>query len=155
MDAKLEAYFAAKYADEKEERDLLLLRLGLYDKVYSPDNEPSQEYYCREGEGEDARYFKPVPIEVTPGEYAALRKYNSEPAPQYRNRVASLLSVLAWIVYIGGFLSGFAQFLDAQTVFVGIAAGFTMWILSFFSGSVMLGFSQAVKLLGEIKNKLE
>ncbi|HWQ58507.1 MAG TPA: hypothetical protein VN540_05760 [Clostridia bacterium] len=133
---------------------LFLIKLGLCDKVYAPDNEPSDEYYACEGEGESLRYFKLVPIEVTPEEYAELRKYNHKPVPRYRNRVASLLTVLAWIVYVGGFLSGFGQFLSGQTPFAGIAAGLTVWILSFFSGSVMLGLSEAIKLLGGVKGLL-
>jgi len=151
VNAKLEAYLSAKYADEKEERDLFLIQLGLCEKVYSPDNEPSDEYYSCEGEGENTRYFKLVPIEVTQEEYQQLRKYNPKPAEPYKNKVSTLLKVLAWIVYIGGFLTGIAIIIDAGAV----AAGLVYWTYALFIGSAMLGLSQAVKLLGEIKTKIE
>lgn len=151
MNAKLEAYLKNKWAEEQEERDLLLLKLGLYDKVYSPDNEPSAEYYDCEGEGENARYFKRVPIEVTAEEYAEILKYNPKPVKPYKNRVASLLTVFAWITYIGGFLIGIVSFFGDGS----FVAGFVVWTYAFVGGSAALALSEVIRLLGSVNDKMD
>ncbi len=40
MNAKLEAYLKNKWAEEREERELLLLKLGLYDGYIPPTTNP-------------------------------------------------------------------------------------------------------------------
>lgn len=151
MNAKLEAYLKEKWAEEREERELLLIKLGLYEKVYAPDNEPSDEYYDFEGEGETRRCFKRVPIEVTPEEYAELLKYNPKPLPEKKNHPASFMTVLAWINYILGFLIGLGLFFGEG----GFVAGFTIWLYAFIAGSVMLALSEMIKLLSRVNNKMD
>lgn len=151
MNPKLSDYFAQKRLEEKQARDALLVSQGLYEKVYAPNDEWSEEYQENEldSERQTIRYFKKVAIEVTDEEYEQIKKYafasNSLPET---NDIASVLTVIGLIVYLIGVI-GFFVMLDADVVF----SAFIILASAAISGTMLLGFAEIIKLLQSIKNK--
>lgn len=151
MNPKLSDYFAQKRLEEKQARDALLISQGLYEKVYAPNDEWSEEYPENEYDQERQvyRYFKKVVIEVTDEEYEQIKKYafasNSLPET---NDVAKALTFIAYAVYIVGLIAGIIIVEP-----MGIAVSVVCWIITAISGTMFLGFSEIIKLLQSIKNK--
>ena len=155
MNPKLSDYFAQKRLEEKQARDALLVSQGLYEKVYAPNDEWSEEYdeaYPEnelDSERQTIRYFKKVAIEVTDEEYEQIKKYafasNSLPET---NDVAKALTFIAYAVYIVGLIAGII--IAAP---MGIVVSVVCWIITAISGTMFLGFSEIIKLLQSIKNK--
>ena len=151
MNPKLSDYFAQKRLEEQQARDALLISQGLYEKVYAPNDEWSEEY--PENEYDQKReiycYFKKVAIEVTDEEYEQIKKYafasSTLPEPvNSTNGIATVLTVIGVIVYLIGFIGFFAMFnISAFITLVGAAI----------SGTMLLGFAEIIKLLQSIKNK--
>lgn len=73
-----------------------------------------------------------------------------------KNKVADILVVIAWVVYIGGFILGIVgayeevtvgtYYLGTEKVFSWLAA-FTGWATAFITGTMFLGFAEIIKLL--------
>ena len=88
--------------DYEEEKEKNLIELGLYEKVYSPDNTYSEEFSSSEWDDVSltTKYFKKVPIKVTDEEYEEVKKYANLPtkyiAPE-NNSVAKALTIIAKI----------------------------------------------------------
>lgn len=159
---------------EKEKQDLLL-RVGLYDKVYSPEKFHTDEY--PHYDCTVFKYYKKVPIDITNDEYYAIKKavdghttnrsvYVDESTyiPEENGcAVATALQAFAWIIFIGGFFAGI--FLANKTVDVGgyyysrtetkfmWSVALTYWCTAAVSGTILLGFAEIIKLLEAIKNK--
>lgn len=161
MDKLVEDYLnkmAKKEAEDKrKEKNKLLLKLGLYEKKYSENNEYSQDFRNREYDSSTGkyRYFKIQPAEVSDEEYAQILKYqemekNQEPAGDEKNGTATVFGVLAWIIFIVGFLAGIVLFFNEELSFL---AGMSCWAASFVSGMFFVGISDALQLLTDIKNK--
>lgn len=174
MNEKLKEFFEVKKQEElkkqEEAKEKTLIDLGLFEKVYSPDSEPSDEFPCYEWDSANStyKYFKEVPIEVTDEEYEEIKKYSKQSAgetlnPFYGNNpIAKALTVIAWIIFIGGFIAGIAlgtveverghyyTYTDTEFSF---AVAFVYWCVSFISGTMFLGFAEIIKLLNEIKYK--
>lgn len=154
-------------------RDRLLLRAGLYDKVYSEEKSRTNEYpYYDHTVG---KHYKEVPIEVTDDELRAIQKavdgritnrsvYMDESTyiPEENGcAVATALQVFAWIIFIGGFFAGI--FLAIKTVDVGgyyysraetkfmWSVALTYWCTAAVSGTLLLGFAKIIELLDAIK----
>ena len=78
------------------------------------------------------------------------------------NPIATALTVIAWIVFIGGFIAGIAlgtvevergyyyTYTDTEFSF---AVAFVYWCVSLISGTMFLGFAEIIKLLDVIKKK--
>lgn len=155
MNPKLSDYFAQKRLEEKQARDALLVSQGLYEKVYAPNDEWSEEYdeaYPEnelDSERQTIRYFKKVAIEVTDEEYEQVKKYafasNSLPET---NDVAKVLTFIACAIYIVGIIAGIIIVAP-----MGIAVSVVCWVITAISGTMFLGFSEIIKLLQSIKNK--
>lgn len=131
------------------------MSLDLTEKEYSPTNTYSEEYHYSETDvnGENIRYFKYVPIEVTDEEYKKILKYELGNSKQ-NNNVASTLKVIAWIIYIGGFIIGIilAGTLNIYSTF-SFAVALIYWAIAFISGTISLGFAEIIQLLEMIKIK--
>ena len=155
MNPKLSDYFAQKRLEEKQARDALLVSQGLYEKVYAPNDEWSEEYdeaYPEnelDSERQTIRYFKKVAIEVTDEEYEQIKKYAfvSKSLPE-TNDVAKVLTFIACAIYIVGIIAGII--IAAP---MGIAVSVVCWVITAISGTMFLGFSEIIKLLQSIKNK--
>ena len=166
MNEILKAFFKEKEEEELQKRKELikeqeevksriLIELGLYEKVYAPDNVENNEYNCYEYDhlNQMSRYFKKVPIEVTDEEYEQIKKYamqTEKNESKHKNTIATILSVMAWIAYIAGFILGIVlgnDFYNDSFIML------IYWISGFVVGTIYLGFAEVIKLLSEIKNK--
>lgn len=157
MNAKLEKYFEEQKSLDLQARNQMLLNLNLDEKEYSPTNTFSEEYHYFETDenGENTKYYKLVPIKVTDEEYRSILKYENGNKNQ-QNRIAKALSVIAWIIYIGGFIAGLVFGMVNQGVYYAasefsFAIMFVYWSFAFISGTAFLALSEIIKLLGGIK----
>ena len=124
--------------------------LDLYEKVYSPDDVHDEEYSWIEWDSEKSKnkYYKKVPILVTDEECEELKKYSSIEAKNKKgNTIATLLMVIAWIVYILGFILGIVLASESFALML------VYWVVTFIGGTFYLAFAEIIKLLVEIKNK--
>lgn len=108
------------------------------------------------------KYYKKVPIEITDEEYQEVKKYSKKEETTENNPIATVLTVIAWIVFIGGFIAGIAlgivevekgyyyTYTDTEFSF---AVAFIYWCVSLISGTMFLGFAEIIKLLDAIKKK--
>jgi len=168
MNSKLEEYFLKAKSVQKENRDKHLIQLGLNEKVYSPDGLYSPEYhlidYTASGENRD-KHYKTAPIEVTDEEYEQILKAEKNKKINIQstsNSVASALTFIAVLTYIGGFILGIVlgnrevtegiYYTYTTTEFV-FSYAITWWIAALVSGTMILGFAEIIKLLDKISNK--
>ena len=169
MNEKLQEFLDKKRKEEsnkaRKEKISTLVALGLYDKVYSQDNIYCEEYNFFEWDEEENRnkYYKIVPIEITDEEYEEVKKYRRKEVIREENTIATILTVIAWIVFIGGFFAGvvlgptevykevYGEY-KVETEF-SFAVAFVYWAIAFISGTMFLGFAEIIKLLNDIKNK--
>lgn len=168
MNEKLEKFLAKKKEAELEkvnkEKNDMLLEMGLYDKVYSPDNAYNNEYDMYEWDNENnmQKYYKIVPIEITDEEYQEIKKYQTKEQLNKKNTIASALVAIAWSVLICGFNAGISRgnigmynevYDRIETEFsFSVACGY--WGASVISFTMFLGFAEIIKLLEDIKRKL-
>jgi len=75
------------------------------------------------------------------------------------NIVATILTIIAWVTFIGGFIMGIVYgnveiegYYSDYTEF-SFQVAFIYWAVSFISGMMLLGFAEIIKLLEDIKNK--
>ena len=157
LDAKKKAE-QKKYAEEKQKT---LIALGLFEKVYSPNNTYSAEFPVYEYDSVSGKnkWYKKVPIEITDEEYQEVKKYAKKEESSKTNPIASILTALAWIVFIGGFIAGLvfgtvevesSYYSEAE---FSLAAAFVYWCDAFIYGTIFLVFAEIIKLLEAIKNK--
>ena len=140
-----------------EEKNKLLIDLGLYEEVPSPNGMYSKEYpnFIGCDENGTPMYCKYVPVDVTDEEFEKIKKCAStlssniteDETESYKNGVATTLTVIAWVTYIVGFIAGLL--LCDEVVALGIAE----IAATFISGTTFLGFAEIIKLLQAIKNK--
>ena len=168
MNEKLKEFLDAKKDAEKkayeENKNKTLIELGLFEKVYSEKEECSTDfpYYEWDSVNSKSKWYKKVPIEITEEEYLEVKKYSKKDDASEINPIATALTIIAWIVFIGGFIAGIAlgnvevvkgtyyTYTDTEFSF-GIA--FTYWCVALISGTMFLGFAEIIKLLDSIKKK--
>ncbi len=184
MDEKVKAFLEAKKREsevkEEREKHMLLVSLGLFYKEYSPDDKWSDEYRLSEWDNEEkkTKYYKNVICDVTNEEYEKIKEFGLQKNQTGRisdiksasdstistntNGISKILSVIAWLIFIGGFIAGiifgnvevtkgvYYTYTDTEFSF---AIAFTYWCVSFISGMLMLGFAEIISLLNDIKNK--
>lgn len=164
---------AAIVEEKKRLRDEYLIENGLFNKEYiAPGYKvPDDAEYEWDAKSGTSNYYKKVAIEVTDEEFEEIKKtvdeYNEVQGTSYteapRNNVATALKVIAWLVYIGGFIAGIAlAFVDEsveglyrtylKTVF-SFSNAFSYWCIAFGCGTLFLGLSEIINLLNDIKNK--
>lgn len=158
MNEKLKDFLDAKKDAEKkryeEEKQKTLIELGLYEKVYSPDNNYSEEFSSSEWDSANLtnKYYKKVPVEITDEEYQEVKKYSKgDVLVQNNNPIATTLRVIAVLVYIVGFIGGIV--IGDAVAEYSWGTAFIYWFVSFFSGTTILGFAEIIQLLHDIKNK--
>ena len=157
MNAILEEYFEKKRNESNAVRDEFLISEGLFERVYYEENEEENRadypFYEWDTKGNVSRYYKKVPIEVTDEEYEQIKKYaGMDSAPGNNNVIANVLTVIAWLTYICGFIAGIILGQDAGIEF-DMQVAFIYWATTFVSGTMLLGFAEIIKLLTAIKNK--
>lgn len=136
-----------KYEDEKEQ---LLVELDLYEKLYSPDGNYSNEYFFQEWDesNKKCKYFKKIPLNISDEEYEVLKKYSNK---KEKNGIVTILTVIAWVIYVSGFILGIILAANSYEGSFLLLMG--CWIGTFVSGTMYLGFAEIIKLLIDIKNK--
>ena len=168
MNEKLKNFLETQKENEKKRNDekkkKSLLALGLYEKVYSPDNNYSEEFnlYEYDNANSSKKYYKIVPIEITDEEYQEVKKYSINRSLSRVNLIANAITIIAWIIYIGGFIAGIAlgnvevvkagYYAYVETEF-SFAIAFSYWCIAFISGTMFLGFASIIKLLDAIRRK--
>lgn len=158
LNEKLNEFLTAKKEEERKkleaEKNETLIKLGLYEKVYlSSENE---------NDDSNSKYFKKVAIEVTDEEYEEIKKYIPEKKRVKRNKLQVALFIVAMVVFAGGFLAGCLLgnieiekgliFKRTITEFSFITA-VMYWCIAGAVGTVLLAFSEVIKLLNDINNK--
>lgn len=147
----------AKFLEEEKRKNLI--KLGLYDKIYAPDNIRTDEYPLSEWDntGLIRKYYKEVPFEVTDEEYQQIQqiiKLRQKPkvlptSKPDKNTIAKILTVIAWITFICGFIAGLILGDDKYGFSYTIA--FIWWSSTFVSGILFLGFAEIIELLDTIR----
>ncbi len=148
-------------AKHEAEKSTTLSNLGLYEKVYSPDNKYSAEYPVSELDSNNTfKYYKNKPIEISDEDYEELKKHLDKGEHKKHKTMALIFTVIAWIVFVGGFVAGisFANIvIDPYDVVNGtyfsFSIAFTYWSVSLISGTIILGFAEIIKILDDIKKK--
>lgn len=86
-------------------------------------------------------------------------EYRKEEIIKEKNIIATIIKVIAFIVYIGGFFAGLTfgyqtnTFNSYSSHDFSFTVALTYWAISFISGTFILGFSEIINLLNDIKNK--
>lgn len=157
-----------KNAETMEEQKALLSRLGLYDVVYSPTGEQTEEFSEREVDARTGavRFYKRVPAKATPEQYAEILKYE-KPAGKAKlslkdmfssSIVGSVLFITGILLYVLGIVLGFVMgyrtvtvsFFEVQTKFyIGIALIY--WVSGIVLGNLFIGIARIVQLLEKKK----
>ncbi len=169
MDERVEKYIKEKEAEVKEkyekEKEKKLVALGLVEKEYSPDGEYSNEFPYHDLISQ--KYYRKVPIKITDEEYQEILKCSTGTSEQEEetttgNTVSIILKVIAWVIFIGGFVLGIIlgySFGSGVAFYYGYGSEFSAlpalicWASAFISGISFLGFAEIIKLLDEIKRK--
>lgn len=157
MHEKLKEYFAK--AKEREDKLTAheLISAGLYEKEYSEKDEYSYEYPEVEWDDNNnkSKYFKKIPIQLTNEEYEKFKKIYYSSALKPTNPIATVLSIIAVIIYVAGFIAGIVIGVEVAEFYEDFAFGtaFVYWATSLISGTLFLGFAEIIKLLNDIKNK--
>lgn len=169
MNEKLKEFLETKrnieLDKEKEEKRKNLIELGLYDKVYSPDNSYSEEFCLSEWNSDESKnkYYKIETVEITDEEYQEVKKYLKKEENKEKNSIATLLVFFAWVLFIGGLIAG-VKFGEIEVVKTGYYATYTekefsfsvavaYWGVALVSGLMFIGLAEIIKLLHDIKNK--
>lgn len=164
MNEKVRQFLIVKQAEEKQKRDEALIELGLFEKQYNPYDQYDSDYPYSEWDEQTGttRFFKKVACPVTDQEYAYIKKYagSSGTDTANSNPVANALSVIAWVIYIAGFIAGFyfgtieiGSFYGRSQSEFSFAIAMVYWCGALISGTIFLGFAEIIKLLNAIKNK--
>ena len=112
-------------------------------------------------------HMKETPIQVTDEEYAAIREAYFWAKPKEKehkavepNKVAIALKVIAWIDYIAGIIWGIVSSTDKSYIGYGLyhtdfsfETALVYWSIAILSGTLILGFSEIISLLNEIKHQ--
>ncbi len=166
MDEKVKVYLDKKREEIREEkqkrRAAELHALGLYEKIYSPDNTRSAEYPLSEWneKAKQLLYYREEALDVSDEELEEIKQLNKPISlnPD-QNAVATALSIIACIIFIGGFIAGIGLgyvevegYYSSYTEF-SFKAALIYWAASFISGMLFLGFAEIIQLLTAIKNK--
>ena len=157
-----------KNAETMEEQKALLSRLGLYDVVYSPTGEQTEEFSEREVDARTGavRFYKRVPAKATPEQYAEILKYE-KPAGKAKlslkdmfssSIVGSVLFITGILLYVLGIVLGFVMgyrtvtvsFFEVQTKFyIGVALIY--WVSVIVLWNLFIGIARIVQLLEKKK----
>ena len=157
MNERVQKYIAEKKQEKKRE---LLLNEGLYERVVLGEeeqidgNDPTieeewdysaQTYVC----------YKKVPVEITDEEYEQLKAVCGQPekADKKNNVVATVLTCIAWLIYIGGFIFGCIEGDEMGRYEFAFDMAFPYWLATLIFGTMLLGYAEIIKLLQGIKDK--
>lgn len=139
----------------------------------SKDNEINMQGEYLEGEYAEDEYLEEedqkgeypegeyVEVEYVQGQYPCLKvdadnlgdtqeKTNSDACETEESGVSKILQVAAAIIFIAGFISGFALQPDSD---FNVVVLLICWASAFFSGIIFLGFAEIINLLQKLVDK--
>lgn len=154
VDEYLKQKRTEKFTEEYIKKAKLLINEGLYHVVYSPDNVQSSEYPFEEYDATSGsmKHYKKVPMNVTNDEFEQIKKYSTiDETP--KNAISITLTVIAYIIFISGFIYGIYIGSEYYVDEFSFSLAFISWIITLISGMTFLGFAEIIKLLEAIKNK--
>lgn len=166
MHEKVREFLESKKSEailsEQKEKERKLISLGLYEKVYSPNGNYSKDYPCTEYSNAGDKYYKMEVYNVSNEEYEEILKYsNVTDIYQYKkeNAIARILTIIAWVIFIGGFIAGIVlgrvefegYYRDYNEFSFSIAMVY--WFVALVSGTILLGFAEIIELLHSINKK--
>lgn len=178
MNERVQAYIeqqeAKQTAENKREKEEILIKLGLVEKKYAPDDQPRDREgypYVELLNGVPRRY-KNVPIEISDEDFEKVKEcyerqfLSKKEPPRIRSHVSSggdeekdpiavALTVVAWIVFVGGFIAGIvlgkqpvvSSWGSVKNTEFSFALACLYWVLSGITGLMFLGFARIIKLL--------
>ena len=160
---KLQQEEKEKAEKEANNRNSVLRAAKLLEREYSNKTEFSPEYPLLDQENKT--YYRIVPLKVSEEEWEAIKtayekekKITKQPTgtvPQTNeyvdNAVAKALKVIAIIIFVCGAISGAIIGISAETFMATLAIWFSVFVV----GTMMLGFSEIVKLLDNINDKMD
>ena len=146
----------------KKKRDELIINSGLYEKEFAPvgANYDLMDYPFKEWDEKSMcyKYYKKNAIDITAAEYMLIEELLDQKLKlqekiitieeKSNNEIASLIKGLSISIYILFFIIGCIYF--SENLIIGIG----LWLVGFFSGSLILGTSEIIKLLHQIYNKI-
>lgn len=113
-----------------------LIRLGLWEKEYAPEDRPDSPAYP---ERDGPRRYRKVPVPVTEAEWAEIRKYAGR---SKANRLAAALQILGGLCGAVGVLGLLNLFFYPDSRFLWLL----LWVVL---GTLCLGTAEIVNHLGE------
>ncbi len=144
----------ATFAKKEEEKNELLISLGLVEKEYVSDKEGNAAFSKYKEEWDENlkkyRYYKEAPITVTDDEFEKIKKYSENKNKDVGNTVAFILQCIAWLTIVGGALAGFILAANG-----GIGILLVCWAGAIVSSTLFFGFAEIIKLLDDINNKMQ
>lgn len=176
MHKMLETYFNNVEKEQKEiyenQKRKFLISNGFYEKVYSDAAQYNSDYpYCERLDDGKTVWFRTVPIEATDEEYERLKaiietkNHANKPTENIsvqqpiKNKIASILRVVAIITFIVGFICGIVfgtqevthgVYYTYTTTEFSFGAALIYWLIAFLSGISLLGFAEIIDLLQRI-----
>lgn len=169
MDNRVRAFIdqkkAEKYAKEYAQKNDVLIRLGLYDKVYSPIplSGPTSEYPNSEWDynTNSYKYYRCVPFEVSDAEFEELLKYTgkSKETGVFANigkKLKLLANVMFWLTFIGALVCGLIFIIvgmdgDDDLLFVGLPLLAIGPIFAWLSNCLLYGFGELIDKTAQIE----
>ena len=157
VDEYLKQKRTEKFTEEYIKKAKLLiatLAMSAVMATYSPDNVQSSEYPFEEYDATSGsmKHYKKVPMNVTNDEFEQIKKYSTiDETP--KNAISITLTVIAYIIFISGFIYGIYIGSEYYVDEFSFSLAFISWIITLISGMTFLGFAEIIKLLEAIKNK--
>lgn len=155
----------SKRKNEKEERDSLLIELGLYTVEYAPEGADTRKYPETEWNEEKQTYvnYRFIPYEITDEEYQELLELQEQDEPSERsaNPIAILMIIVAITIFVGGLVLGIVFGKETRVLNSGryneeteqvfsFWIALIYWVSAFVGGSLFLGLAEIINRLSSI-----
>lgn len=148
MHEKVEKYLAGQAEKAEEKRQKHLIELGLWEKEFG-EFEWGGEY-----DEETGKTYRKKAIPVTDEEYGLIEKAQPEKRIT-SNPIAVTCTVLAYVVFVIGFVAGIVMGNSADIYGNGFTfmTAAAVWVNAFFIGFFFLVYAQIIRLLQRIANQ--
>lgn len=147
MNTKVQKYI-------KSQKTAFLIKEGLYDKIYEPENvkhDPDEFPRSELGNGDRTKYYKIVPYEVADEELETiikLRVVNSEQTASkiQTNKIGTFMIISAVLIYIFGLIVGcLAGNNNPYSPYFSFSIAAICWAIAFIVGSLFIGIAGIIK----------
>lgn len=153
MDPKVKEFLDLRRQKEQEEKEQVLIRLGLYYEEREYSDKPSNEY--PKWDSDKKQYFKmrKLACKVTDEEFAEIRKYDKlyyeSGREEESNRVERFLIGLGSIIFFLGIVVGIIIGLQSPT------EGVILGLSSAISGSIIMVLGRMSIKLSNIEDSID